>query len=221
MYYKMFSLALFLLLHPLIGRAEEIYQIDFSKNAAKGAPAAWKDRDGGAEDSNWRTTDQSALAYIGKAPSGLLILEGPLAEGKEEAQLKDGTITATFQKSADDPVSFGLAGRVQDGRNFLAVRFSGDSRMSLVRTKDGVEKTLASWITRKRYPEGGTWELSLSFTGPQVTARVRDQDGVEQLRLDALDESGTLSGKVAVEATAQAGVKDFKVSFTPLRPGKQ
>ncbi len=198
-----------------------LYTTDFAGTPLGKLPPGW--RDAGIERSspNWGIDGRGVLRVLWKGENGLLVYEGAVADGGRAAKFTDGRIMARFKKTPDDAVSFGLAGRVQDARNFVAVRFKGEDRIELVKVTGGKEEVLGSWVTRRRYVEGEEWTLELVFDGPRITGRVRDGNGVEQARVDALekDEKSQRAGAPGILATNFAGAKSFALeSLAPFAP---
>jgi len=198
-----------------------LYATDFSGTPLGKLPPGW--RDAGIERSspNWGLDGRGFLRVLWKGETGLLVYEGVLSDGSRAAQFTDGRIIARFKKTPDDGVSFGLAGRVADAKNFLAFRFKGEDRIELARVSDGKEQILASWVTRSRYAQGEEWTLELVCDGPRITGRVRDGQGVEQARVDALekDDNAPRAGAAGLLATNFAGAKSFVLeALAPFAP---
>lgn len=82
------------------------------------------------------------LRPVLKGRTGLLAYDGHTANGKPAWALADARLVASFQKTEDAEVSFGIAGRVVDGRNHYLARFRGTDRLELLTVKDGVESAL-------------------------------------------------------------------------------
>ncbi len=57
------------------------------------------------------------------------------AAGKPGSTFSDGTISAVFRKTPDADVAVGLVGRLQDLKNFYAVRVKGEDQIELVRSE--------------------------------------------------------------------------------------
>lgn len=203
---------LFLSVRPVLAETAALYsQGDFASVPLGKLPAGWRDLGVERSSPNWGIDGRGGLRVFWKDEQGLLVYEGLLANGENGAAMADGEIVARFKKTPDDAVSFGLAGRVKDARNYYAVRFSGETRIELVKVVDGKEEILAEWVTRRRYPADGDWRLSLSFNGPRITGRVSDAEGIEQARVDALDEGGFSSGMAGLLASNFAAAQSFAI----------
>lgn len=174
----------------------------FSETPLGGLPAGWRDLGMARSSPNWAVDGHGMLRVVWKGENGFVVRDGKLA---------DGVITADFQKTPEDGVSFAIAGRIQNSGNYYAVRFSGMDRLDLVKVSEGKEELLANLATRERYAERATWKLSLGFEGPRITGRVIDEKGIEQARVDALDEGGFAEGATGLRATNFAAAKNFVV----------
>lgn len=162
-----------------------------------------------------------------KGETGLMVYEGPLADGQMGGQFTDGVLSAQFQKTADPEVFFGLAGRVQDKHNHYSARFSGTAELALIKVTGGEPQVLAALPTRNRYQEGQVWSISMTFDGPRITAQVFDESGVEQARVDAKEDKAGAPGAAGLQATNFTGAKDFRIASmkpvvrAPAPPAKE
>jgi len=183
-------------------------------------PSGWKDLGVERSSPNWGVDGLGGLRVLWKGERGLLVYAGALADGQSGAALADCEIASQFKKTPDDSISFGLACRVQDARNYYAVRFSGEDQIDLLKVVEGKEELLAHWVTRQRYAEGAEWSLTLKFEGPRITGRVLDAKGIEQARVDALEESLPAAGMAGLLATNFAAAQSFVINaakpFSPI-----
>jgi len=158
-----------------------------------------------------------------KLRTGLLVYDGYTANVKPARVLADARLVASFQKTEDAEVSFGIAGRVVDGRNYYLARFGGTDRLELLKVKDGVETALdfqkpaadvktraTGMVTRKRYREGERWTLSFTLDGARLTAIVVDAQGHEQARVSVLD-GDFKQGRPGLCATTFAAAASFRI----------
>ncbi|HRJ74083.1 MAG TPA: hypothetical protein PLS03_17800, partial [Terrimicrobiaceae bacterium] len=204
--------ALISLVNVLPSAAAALYEVAFSGVPLGKIPAGWRDLGVPHASPTWAVDGRGLLRVVWKGDTGLIVYRGALADGSEGSQFTDGTVSAAFQKTPDPEVFFGVVGRVQDAANYYGVRFSGMSVLELVRVQDGRPEVLASLPTRARYQEGETWRLVLAFRGPVVTGQVFGADGVEQARVDALEETGFASGAAGLQATNFAGAATFAIT---------
>lgn len=206
--------------------AEEktLYGVKFAEVPLGKVPAGWQAHGMARSNPVWAVDGKGLLRVMWKGDTGLITYRGALADGKTGAALADGVVTANFQKTADAEVSVGLVGRLQDEKNYYVARFTGFGDLQLNKVTDGQEENLTSLPTRNRY-DGGMWKLKLSLDGPRLTAQVVDEKGVEQARVDSLEEAGWTTGAAGVQATNFAGVADFRVealkAFTPTLTAEQ
>lgn len=188
-----------------------LYAADFKGADLGKLPAAWQDLGIVRSSPNWGLDATGGLRVLWKDEIGLLVYEGVLADGQKAAKFTDGTVVATFQKTPDADVWAGIVGRVQDAKNFYGVRVKGEDCIELFKVTAGKEELLGTWVTRNRLTQNDVWSLSLSFDGPRITARVKDAKGVEQARVDALEQNGFTSGAVGLQGTNFASVKSFTI----------
>ncbi len=193
-----------------------LYKADFGATPLGRIPAGWRDLGIPRSSPMWGVDGKGLLRTLWKAERGLIAYEGALANGETAAQFADGDITAEFQKTPDPTVSFGVAGRIRDAKNYYVVRFTGMTDLSLIKVADGKEDILAQFVTRSRYQEGQTWRLSLALNGARLTGRIIDGNGVEQARVDALEEEPLPAGAVGIECSNYSAAKSF--SITAAKP---
>lgn len=219
-----------------------LYSVNFDQTPLGQTPAGWKDLVNYRPSRNWAVDGNGFLRvmlkeYVGNPVDGdrksrreyleggglrhfhgLLVYEGPLADGGDPRALRDVLATATFKKTTDANVSFGVVLRVKDRDNYYEARFVGADRLRVLKIKDNTETELASFVTRQRPAEGEVWTLEFSAVSEQLTARVRDAKGVEQARADALDEEFP-NGAAGLKATTFAAAREFSLqSPAPFSP---
>lgn len=182
----------------------ELYSHRFSSDSLGRTPDGWKDLGIPRSSPNWGVDGKGFLRVLWKGEQGMIAYHGLMADTTAAAAFTDGTISARFKKTPDPEVSIAVIGRAQDAGNYYCVRFHGDSRLVLLRIKDGVEVVLQSYVTRSRLPEGELWTLCLTFKGPQVTGRVLDAAEEEQARVDGWDPNGFPSGMPGLGASTFA-----------------
>ncbi|MBE2180650.1 MAG: FAD-dependent oxidoreductase [Chthoniobacterales bacterium] len=190
-----------------------LYSTEFSKADRGKLPSGWNELGVPKASPKWGVDGQGFLRVLWKGENGVIAYEGLMADGRKAAELVDGTITAQFKKTPDDEVHAAVLGRLQNEKNFLGVRFLGDSRIELVRVKDGAEEVLTKWVTRSRMGEEDVWTLELTLNGPMVTGRVLNGKNVEQARVDAKLEGADAAGGGApgLGATNFVGFRSFSV----------
>src|SRR3546814_1722114 len=95
----------------------------------------------------------------------------PVLKGKAALIALEGTVpanvklSASFKKTEDAGVFFGLAGRVADSLNFYAAKVLSDDRFQIVKVREGEMTVLTEMVFIKRYRYPELWELSLSLEG--------------------------------------------------------
>jgi hypothetical protein len=196
------------------------YSVDFGRTPPGRLPGGWQDLVAIRPSANWAIDRQGFLRPVLKHYTGLIVRTD--ASGRL-LRVADGTLAAEFKLTEDESVSFGLVGRLQDERNYYLARFTGGSRLELIRVRDGVEEALdrvplpagvtprtTGQYARDRLREGRVWSLSLTLRGKQLTARVHDETGREQVRLDALDD-GLAEGTVGLRGTTFAAARNFRL----------
>lgn len=208
-----------------LGRAsgeknEVVYTADFSTTVLGMIPHDWTDLINLRPTPNWAVDGKGFLRPMLKGGTSLLVCAG---KGSRFRQLTDAVATAEFKLTEDDTVSFGVVGRLQNGDNYYLARFTGSSRLELLRVKDGAEVPLdrvalsqatrmrpTGQIALERFREGSVWSLALEMRGEMLTARVFDGRGREMARIDAADREFP-AGAVGLRATAFAAAKSFKL----------
>jgi hypothetical protein len=161
--------------------------------------------------------------------AGLLLFAGDEAKTMGCQAMADGTIKASFKKTEDAGVSFGLAARATDQNNYYLARFSGSDRLELLKMKAGgltnidfiqpitATDTLrmsgprpAGLITLDRYREGEVWTLTFHLQGDILTAVLHDARGREQAKVQARD-ADFKSGFVGLRCTRFAAAASFQL----------
>ncbi len=174
---------------------------DFSGGGLGRIPSGWKDLGVQRSSPNWGVDGLGFLRVLWKGEKGVIAYRGVMADDRRAADFMDGRISARFKKTPDPEVHAAVIGRAQDAGNYYSVRFSGDSRVDLLKVREGAEEVLQSYVTRSRLLEGNVWTLSLAFNGPEVTGRVLDASGEEQARVDGWDPKGFASGMPGLAAS--------------------
>lgn len=187
-----------------------LLETDFRATAYGRIPLGWRDLVNRRPSRNWAVDGKALLRPMLKDQTGLLVYEGYLLNSKPSRLLDDYSVTAEFQKTEDEQVSFGLAGRVHDRDNYYLARLVGDSRLELVKVSAGKSDVLASLVTAHRYREGDRWRLSLAMAGDVLTSRLHDSAGREQARLDAQD-TAFAKGSPGLCATTFAAAASLRI----------
>jgi hypothetical protein len=200
-----------------------LYEEDFSNTRFGHTPQGWQDMTNLRPSRNWAVDGNGVLRQTIKNHTGLLIYAGYTLQPKPAASMGDARIEATFSKTEDDTVFFGIAGRVQDRGNYYLARFSGTRRLELMRMKDGVmtpldavplpdlhERRETGVVTLQPYRSGQRWTLSLTLEKNRLTAVVRDAEGREQARLGATDDSFS-KGTPGICCTRFASAASFRL----------
>lgn len=191
--------------------AQPLYHVDFASAPLGKLPAGWRDLGILKANPTWGVDGNGSARVLWKDESGLLAYEGILSSGKLGATFADGTISALFQKTPDADVVFGLFGRLRDSKNYYGARVKGEDTIELFKVEEGTEEVLGRWVTRDRLTQNDEWKLSLMFDGPRITARLRDAKGIEQARVDALEQEGFTEGSAGILATNFASAKTFSI----------
>ena len=202
---------------------DALYEETFGKCRYACVPEGWKDEIALRPSRGWVVDGKGLLRPVLKLRTGLLVYDGYTANVKPARVLADARLVASFQKTEDAEVSFGIAGRVVDGRNYYLARFGGTDRLELLKVKDGVETALdfqkpaadvktraTGMVTRKRYREGERWTLSFTLDGARLTAIVVDAQGHEQARVSVLD-GDFKQGRPGLCATTFAAAASFRI----------
>ena len=201
-----------------------LYEESFAERRYGCVPEGWKDEIALRPSRGWVVDGKGLLRPVLTGRTGLLVYDGSTATGKPALVLPDARLVASFQKTEDAEVSFGIAGRVVDGRNSYLARFRGTDRLELLKVKDGVESALdfqepaidvkprpTGVVTLERYREGERWTLFFTLDGPLLTATVTDSQGHEQARGSALD-GDFKRGRPGLCATTFAAAASFRIA---------
>jgi len=216
-------------IEPNLDRPGDVlYEESFAQCRYGCIPEGWKDEIAIRPSRGWVVDGKGLLRPVLNRRTGLLVYDGSTATGKPARVLADACLVASFQKTEDAEVSFGIAGRVVDARNHYLARFGGTDRLELLKVKDGVESALdfrepatavkaraPGTVTLKRYREGERWTLSFTLDGARLTAVVTDSQGHEQARVSAND-GDFKQGRPGLCATTFAAAASFRIAA--LRP---
>lgn len=190
-----------LLLLPLPGIAAEpgprlLWMQKFADEPYGLTPGGWIDLRPLPPSRGWIVDGRGALRFVHKLETGLLAYDGYFCNGAK-AELADADIDVLFHKTADDDVTFGVAGRIVDRNNFYVARLSGDDRLELLKVVAGREVPLdvrppsegfaprrPGLVTLKRVTAG---RLRLRMVGAELEATVYDSAGAELARIAARD----------------------------------
>ncbi len=215
---------------------QEVYAAKFGETALGRLPAGWRDVVNYRPMRNWsvdgngllRVTwkdylgypergerlrrvgilQESALNYL----QGIVVYEGALANQADPMNLTDVEIVTTLRKTPDRDVFGGLLARVRDRDNYYALEFSGGNVLRLVKVQDNRREILATLVARDRLSETESWSMSFRAFGDMLTGRIFDGRGVEQARVDALNDA-LPSGAVGLTATTFAAFEDFSIAL--------
>jgi hypothetical protein len=200
-----------------------LYEKSFAKGRYGCIPEGWKDEIALRPSRGWVVDGNGLLRPVLKLRTGLLVVDGDTANAKPARVLADARLVASFQKTEDAEVSFGIAGRVVDGHNYYLARFGGTDRLELLKVKDGVETALdfkkpvtdvaarpTGVVTLRRYRAGERWTLFLTLDGDHLTAIVEDAQGHEQARIAAVD-GEFQQGRPGLCATTFAAAASFRI----------
>lgn len=210
-----------------------LYSANFGKAKLGELPGGWVDMINYLPSPNWAVDGKGFLRlmmkeYVGhptdgdrkrrldyitknglKYSTGLLVYEGALADGSKATELRDVRVASTFKKTNDQNVFFGLVLRVKDRDNFYAARIVAGDKLEIVKVTNNTETVLGSLVSRERMG-GERWSMSFEAKGELLTARVFDEKGVEQSRVDALDEEFA-AGPAGLTGTTFAAAADFVI----------
>jgi hypothetical protein len=200
-----------------------LYESDFKSTRYGRIPDGWRDLIDERPSRNWAVDGNGFVRPMLKLHTGLLVYDGYTADVKPARVLADARLVAEFKKTEDEAVTFGVAGRVVDRDNFYLARFSGTSRLELLKVKDGVEIALdapppvegmtprsSGLVALQRYRESERWKLSLTMEGNHLTATVSDGEGREQARLSAVD-GDFPRGRAGLRCTTFAAASSFRI----------
>jgi hypothetical protein len=200
-----------------------LYEEAFARTAYGRQPPGWRDLVNLRPSRNWAVDGNGFVRPMLKNQTGLLVYDGYTSEPKPASALTDARVIATFKKTEDETVSFGLAGRVLNRDNYYLARFTGTQRLELLIVKDGVETPLdlvipvhtekrrpTGMVTLRHYREGEIWRLSLTLQRDLITATVADSEGREQARLSVIN-SEFKRGHAGLCGTRFAAAASFRL----------
>jgi uncharacterized membrane protein YebE (DUF533 family) len=223
--YTAFATADSRMMQPCSPHGSHYYSATFAEVERGRLPCGWKDLGVMRSSPNWGVDGRGLLRVLWKEEQGVIAYSGIMADSNQASDFRDGSVTARFKKTPDREVYVAAIGRARDKRNYYSVKFSGDSRLELVKVSDGEANLLQSYVTRSRLQEGMLWTLCLSFNGPQITGRVLDDKGIEQARVDGFDPEGFTSGMPGLAASTFAAFESVRVeaaeASTPLLSKEQ
>lgn len=183
------------------------YAVEFASTPPGRLPAGWRDLGLVRSSPNWSVDGKGFLRTVWKGEHGLIV-----CEANDAGAFADGVVETTFAKTPDATVSLSVVGRLRDARHYYAVRFAGYNELMLLKVADGREEVMAQFVTLRRQQEDQLWTLSLTLQGPRLTGRVVDDKGIEQARVDGLDEGGFASGLAGLRCTNYAAAKTFRIA---------
>jgi len=187
-----------------------LYASDFAATGYGNAPPGWLDLIDTRPSRNWAVDGKGMLRPMLKKYTGLIAYDGALASGGKPSDLKDAAIIATFTKTPDPALFFGLVVRLQDAQNYYAARFTGDSLLELVKITKGERALMSSLPSMQRYRDGAEWTLELLAKGDVISSTLRDDTGLELARVDAKDDTFK-SGRVGLNCSTYGAAKDVRI----------
>lgn len=183
-------------------------------------PGGWIDLRPLPPSRGWIVDGRGKLRFVHKLETGLLAYDGYFCNGAK-AELADTDIDVRFTKTADDDVTFGVAGRIVDRRNYYLARVSGDDRLELLKVVDGREVPLdvrppsegfaprrPGLVTLERVTAG---RLRLRMVDAELEATVYNTDGAELARIAARD-AEFARGRIGLCATPFAAAENVHVA---------
>jgi len=220
---------------PAVPAADgRLYAVLFKNSALGTMPAGWEDLVNYRPSRNWAVDGKGFFRvmmkeYLGnpsdgdrkrrreylekyglKYFAGICAYQGALADGSNSRELGNASVTATFKKTADDDVSFGVFLRLKDRDNYYEARLAEADKLRIVKVSAGVETELAVLVTRQRIGEGEVWSLEFTAQDDLLTARLRDAKGIEQARVDAKD-GEFAAGMTGLKATTFAAAESYAI----------
>ena len=186
---------------------KELVNQDFGNVVYGQIPAGWTDLSFRRPSRNWLVDGKGFLRHVLKNRNNRLSYD-PFSDGFLETPTtanRPGLITwgpnesekqppriplrvqATFKKTEDEAVFFGIAGRVTDKRNFYAVLVEGNDKLRIVKSKNDTIITLTEIVSLRKYRHPEVWALAAAFNDDLITGILYDADGQEVARIDARD----------------------------------
>ncbi len=226
----------FVVLFTLRGLAAEptLYSVDFSQSKLGEMPGGWMDLVNYRPSPNWAVDGKGFLRvmmkeYVGhptngdrqrrfeyldkyglKYHAGLLVYEGALADGSKSGELRNVRVSSSFKKTSDENVFFGLLLRVKDRENYYAARIGVEGKLEIIKVTNNTEAVLASLVTRERLTDQAVWTMTFEAKDDLLTARLFNEKGVEQSRVDAMDQEFA-RGPAGLTVTTFAAAKNFAI----------
>ncbi|MBE2180425.1 MAG: FAD-dependent oxidoreductase [Chthoniobacterales bacterium] len=191
---------------------DKLYATSFSSAPLGKVPPGWENVGVVRASPTWGVDANGFLKVLWKGDVAIIAYRGLLSDGRKGTEFSDGEIRAEISKTPDPEVFLGLVGRLQDGKNFYTTRFTGDGTLQLIKVADGASEILSAQPTRSRHGEGKVWTLSMTFSGQRLTGQLYDDKGIEQARVDALEEDGFKAGATGLQATNFAGARNFSIA---------
>lgn len=193
------------------GQGDDPFTATFENVSYGDIPTGWNDLYARKPSRNWMVDGQSFLRPVLKGHQALLAWAG-----KAPADVE---LTATFKKTPDEDVFFGLAGRITDSLNFYGVYVVGDNKLQITKVVDGKPVVLTELVLLKRYRYPEVWSLTAQFNGSVIAGTVRDASGHVMAYAEGNDEAFA-KGPFGLHCSTYAAAKSVRVNATaPLRPG--
>ena len=161
---------LFLLALAGAAGAEEafLYESGFARTRLGATPAGWRDLIDDRASASWGVDGLGFLRTLVKNYEGLIVYEGSIADGKPATEIEDAGAEVTFKKTLDDTLAISVVGRLQDDKNYYAVRFRGFNKIELVKVKAGETVKLVDFVTLANLDPSKLWRLRLEMRGEQM-----------------------------------------------------
>ncbi len=142
-------------------------------------PKEWTDMHSRKPSRNWMVDGEGFLRPVLKRSQALIKLNKTFAD--------DFSVTASFKKTADSEVFFGIALSIKDSANFIAAKVVADDRLQIVRVKDKQEKLLTEIVLMERYKYPEVWKMTVAVKGNIVSATVSNARGNVMAQAGAKD----------------------------------
>lgn len=186
---------------------KELINQDFGDVVYGHIPFGWTDLSFRRPSRNWLVDEKGFLRHVLKNRNNRLSYD-PFSDGFLETPTTDnrpGLITwepnasemrsqriplriqATFKKTEDEAVFFGIAGRVTDKRNFYAILLEGNDKLRIVKSKNDTIIPLTEIVSLRKYRYPEVWQVTAAFHDDLITGILYDADGQEVARIDARD----------------------------------
>lgn len=215
--------------HYALNSGTVLMQQQFNDISYGNIPAEWEDLMYRRPSRNWLVDAQGFLRHVLKNRSNKLTYD-PFSDAFSESPTtpnRPGLITwdgvknrvsfrpgiglkvqATFKKTEDQDVFFGIAGRVADKSNFYTVMLKGDNRLVIAKILNDSLIPLTEIVSLKRYGHPEQWKIAAVFQDDLITGLLYDEQGNLMARADARDAEFTATrfGFYATEYAAVASV---------------